>query len=73
MSPKTRVGAGAEWGTLNWLILRAGGSVITDGYRIGGGAGFVIGPVNLAGAYLTQGGDIENADIFAITLSLHAQ
>jgi hypothetical protein len=73
LSPKTRVGAGAEWGVLNWLILRGGGSVITDGYRIGGGAGFVIGPVNLAGAYLTQGGDIENADIFAITLSLHAQ
>jgi hypothetical protein len=73
LSPKTRVGAGAEWVTLKWLILRAGGSVITDGYRFGGGAGFVIGPVNLAGAYLTQGGDIEHADIFAITLSLHAQ
>jgi hypothetical protein len=46
--------------------------VITDGYRFGGGAGVAVGPVNLAGAYLKQGGDVSS-DLFALTLSVKTQ
>lgn len=73
LTPKTRIGAGGEWGPLSWLTVRGGGSVITDGYRLGGGLGFRVGSVNAAGAYLFQGGQVENADIVSLALSFKAQ
>lgn len=59
LTPKTQVGAGAEYRGLRVLHLRGGLATVTGGFQFGGGASLVLGPVNFsfAGAVLT--GDTE--------------
>lgn len=55
--PETHLGLGAEYRPDPVIPVRAGVAYITGGFRVGGGLGLAIGPVNLAGAGLYESGD----------------
>ena len=58
VTPKLHVGVGAEHQLTRWFAVRTGLAAITEGYRLGGGGTFTMGPVNVTGGWLYQGGDV---------------
>ena len=58
VTPKFHLGVGAEHQLAGWFAVRTGMAAITDGYRLGGGGTFILGPVNVTGGWLYQGGDV---------------
>ncbi|NNF26320.1 MAG: hypothetical protein HKN73_03740 [Gemmatimonadetes bacterium] len=58
VTPKFHLGVGAEHELAGWFAVRTGLAAITDGYRLGGGGTFILGPVNVTGGWLYQGGDV---------------
>ena len=58
VDPSFHVGAGAEYRPLEFLHLRAGLALVTDGFQFGGGLSFILGPVNLSAAVSAQPGGV---------------
>ena len=58
VEPNFHLGAGAEYRPLEFLHLRAGLAVVTDGFQFGGGLSFILGPVNLSAAVNAQPGGV---------------
>ncbi len=58
------------WDT-TWVVapLRVGAAWVTDGYTLTGGAGLETGVVNLGASLGVRHSDVEDALIFAVTLS----
>lgn len=50
LGPGIHVGVGVEYRVLEWLHLMGGGAWVTGGIQFGGGAAFILGPVNVATA-----------------------
>jgi len=57
LTPKTQVGAGAEYRGLRAIHLRGGLASVTGGFQLGGGASLVLGPVNFSFAAAKLSGD----------------
>lgn len=53
--PKFHAGGGAQYRLLPFMLVRAGGAVITDGFQVGGGLGLELGPVSLHGSLARRG------------------
>ncbi len=61
LTPKTQVGAGAEYRGIGPLHLRGGLAAVTGGFQLGGGASLILGPVNLSFAAAMLSGDTEGS------------
>jgi len=60
-TPKTQIGAGAEYRGLKALHLRGGLASVTGGFQLGGGASLILGGVNLSFAGAMLSGDNEGS------------
>ncbi len=69
VGPDFHIGTGAELRVLPVLPLRAHFAVVSGGVQVGGGAGLVLGPVNLNGAIALRTGDFGDATLGMVTLS----
>ncbi len=69
IDPKSHLGVGFEFTGIPVLSLRGGFAKVTDGIRVGGGAGLDLGPVHLNAAGLLQQGDIGDGALAMFTLS----
>ena len=64
LDPQFHLGAGVEYRPLDFLHLRGGLALVTDGVQFGGGVSFILGPANLSGAVAGQpGGTIFQAGL----------
>jgi hypothetical protein len=61
LTPKTQVGAGAEYRGIKALHLRGGIAAVTGGFQLGGGASLILGPVNLSFAGAMLSGDTDGS------------
>ncbi|HSW28269.1 MAG TPA: DUF5723 family protein [Longimicrobiales bacterium] len=61
LTPKTQVGAGAEYRGIGPLHLRGGLAAVTGGFQLGGGASLILGPVNMSFAAAMLSGDTEGS------------
>ncbi len=59
LGPRTHVGAGAEYRALPLLPLRVGGAWVSEGFQLGGGAGFRMGVVEVGVGALHRSRDGE--------------
>jgi hypothetical protein len=69
VGPDFHIGAGAELRAVPVLPLRAHFAVVSEGVQVGGGAGLVLGRVNLNGAIALRTSDHGNATLGMVTLS----
>lgn len=67
--PKLHAGVGAEYRGVDFLHLRGGAAVISDGFQFGGGLSLILGPVNLSFAAAMQKGDFEDTNVGQFSLS----
>ena len=67
--PESRLGVGLEYRPAPFLPLWGGVAAITDGYRLAGGMGLFVGPVQLSLAGSHQGGDAGTGTLAAFSLS----
>jgi hypothetical protein len=61
LTPKTQMGAGAEYRGIGPLHLRGGLAAVTGGFQLGGGASLILGPVNMSFAAAMLSGDTEGS------------
>lgn len=69
VGPAFHIGTGAELRAVPFLPLRAHFAVVSGGVQVGGGAGLVLGPMNLNGAIALRTGDFGSATLGMVTLS----
>lgn len=69
VGPDFHIGTGAELRAVPFLPLRAHFAVVSGGVQVGGGAGLVLGPLNLNGGVALRTGDFGNATLGMVTLS----
>ncbi len=67
--PRSRLGVGLQYRPSPFLPLWGGVEAITDGYRLAGGLGLFLGPVQLSFAGSVQGGSAGSGTLAAISLS----
>lgn len=67
--PRTQAGVGAEWGRWSAVPLRVGVAYVSDGVRVGGGAGLVFRSMALSAALLHESGPRGSGHHLSLGLS----
>jgi hypothetical protein len=62
------LGSGAEYRLLPRMSLRGGAAVLAHGFQIGGGVGWKLGPLHLAGSLVRRSTDYGSGTVSMITL-----
>lgn len=71
--PRTQLGVGTELRFIPHLPLRAGVSAVTGGYKLSGGVGLEVGPVNLTAAGALRDDEFGNGSSGMLLLSFGAR